>query len=55
MRRFWNNIGKGFTVVLFILSGLMSLNHVNAQQLNKEEEWTDNKFPSYIKRMNQFG
>lgn len=54
MKKYFDKFIKGLTKVLIILYTCLNTGLLYAQSVN-ENEWTDNKFPSYIRRMNQFG
>ena len=45
---------KAVPNILFILFILLSIEKSKAQRTD-DKDWTDNQFPSYIRRMNQFG
>lgn len=54
MRTFIDNFRKTIQKVILLLCVCLSAGISLAQQ-GKVKEWTDTKFPSYIKRMNYFG
>jgi hypothetical protein len=54
MINYLNNIRKSIPRIIVIFYICLSAGLLYAQSEN-EKEWTDNRFPSYIRRMNQFG
>lgn len=54
MTIFIDNFRKTIQKVIILLCACLSAGMSHAQQ-EKEKEWTDTEFPSYIKRMNYFG
>jgi hypothetical protein len=54
MGKFFNNLKSGSLKVFILIYTCLSTVQSFSQTVN-DNEWTDNKFPSYIRRMNQFG
>ena len=54
MKNYFNNIRNTIPRIIVIFYICLSAGILYAQSDN-EKEWTDNQFPPYIRRMNQFG